>query len=134
MILHQRHRVDNVQIECFSFDNTSYLTGDTVWFKAYVANASDFTASKSPDYTERRSIKSRQAKKLISSVESTLAYADVPKKAANTAGSNGSGIAIPLYDGNTAYAVSPDKAVYFWTGSSEDVPDETWQEEYLKFK
>ena len=29
------------------FDNTSYLTGDTVWFKAYVVNASDFTASKS---------------------------------------------------------------------------------------
>ena len=89
---------------------------------------------KKSDYTERRNIKSRQAKELISSVESTLAYADVPKKAANTAGSNGSGIAIPLYDGNTAYAVSPDKAVYFWTGNSEDVPDETWQKEYLKFK
>ncbi|MCQ2073512.1 MAG: hypothetical protein MJY96_10380 [Bacteroidaceae bacterium] len=29
------------------FDNTSYLTGDTVWFKAYVVNASDLTASKS---------------------------------------------------------------------------------------
>ncbi|MCQ2073487.1 MAG: hypothetical protein MJY96_10255, partial [Bacteroidaceae bacterium] len=29
------------------FDNTSYLTGDTVWFKAYVVNASDFSASKS---------------------------------------------------------------------------------------
>ena len=29
------------------FDNTSYMTGDTVWFKAYVVNASDFTASKS---------------------------------------------------------------------------------------
>ncbi|MCQ2073563.1 MAG: hypothetical protein MJY96_10650, partial [Bacteroidaceae bacterium] len=29
------------------FDNTSYLTGDTVWFKAYVVNASDLTAAKS---------------------------------------------------------------------------------------
>ncbi|MCQ2127744.1 MAG: hypothetical protein MJZ06_09975, partial [Bacteroidaceae bacterium] len=29
------------------FDNTSYMTGDTVWFKAYVVNASDFTAAKS---------------------------------------------------------------------------------------
>ena len=29
------------------FDNTSYMTGDTVWFKAYVVNASDFSASKS---------------------------------------------------------------------------------------
>ena len=29
------------------FDNTSYMTGDTVWFKAYVVNASDLTASKS---------------------------------------------------------------------------------------
>ena len=29
------------------FDNTSYITGDTVWFKAYVVNASDLTASKS---------------------------------------------------------------------------------------
>ncbi|MCQ2127781.1 MAG: hypothetical protein MJZ06_10170 [Bacteroidaceae bacterium] len=29
------------------FDNTSYMTGDTVWFKAYVVNASDMTAAKS---------------------------------------------------------------------------------------
>ena len=29
------------------FDNSSYMTGDTVWFKAYVVNASDFTAAKS---------------------------------------------------------------------------------------
>ena len=29
------------------FDNTSYLIGDTVWFKAYVVNASDMTAAKS---------------------------------------------------------------------------------------
>ncbi len=29
------------------FDNTSYMTGDTVWFKAYVVNASDLTAAKS---------------------------------------------------------------------------------------
>ena len=86
------------------------------------------------DYTETRSIKSRQAKKLIASVESKIAYADVPKKTANTTGNNGSGIqVITFYDGNTAYAVTPDKAVYFWTSGSEDVPDEAWQEEYLKF-
>ena len=29
------------------FDNTSYMTGDTVWFKAYVVNASDLTVAKS---------------------------------------------------------------------------------------
>jgi hypothetical protein len=86
------------------------------------------------DYTETRSIKSRQAKKLISSVESKITYADVPKKTTNAAGNNGSGIqVITFYDGNTAYAVTPDKAVYFWTSGSEDVPDEAWQEEYLKF-
>lgn len=87
------------------------------------------------DYTETRSIKSRQAKKLIASVNTKIASADVPKKTANTAGGNGSGIqVITFYDGNTAYAVTPDKAVYFWTSGSEDVPDEAWQEEYLKFK
>lgn len=90
---------------------------------------------KKSDYTERRSIRSRLAKELISSVESKIAYADVSKKTANTAGNNGSGIqVITFYDGNTAYAFTPDKAVYFWTSGSNDVPDETWQEEYLNFK
>ena len=55
------------------------------------------------DYTETRSIKSRQAKKLIASVNTKIASADVPKKTANTAGGNGSGIqVITFYDGNTA--------------------------------
>lgn len=86
------------------------------------------------DYTETRSIKSRQAKELISSVETKIASADVPKKTANTAGSNGVVIHVAtFYDGNTAYVLTPDKAAYFWTSGSEDVPDEAWQEEYLKF-
>jgi len=87
------------------------------------------------DNSETRSIKSRQAKKLISSVDSKIAYADVPKKTANAVRGNGVVIHVTtFYDGNTAYAVTPDKAAYFWTNGSEDVPDEAWQEEYLKFK
>lgn len=79
------------------------------------------------DYTERRSIKSRKAKELISSVENSLAYADIVKEATNTAASNGSGAqVITFYDGNTAYAVTPKKVVYFWTSSSKEVPDGTW--------
>ena len=90
---------------------------------------------KKSDYTETRNIKSRQAKKLIASVESKIAYADVPKKTTNTAGSNRVVIHVTtFYDGNTAYVVTPHKAAYFWTNGSEDVPDQTWQEEYLKFK
>lgn len=87
------------------------------------------------DHAEVRRITSRQAKKLISSVESKIYSANVPKKTTNTAGGNGAGIqVITFYDGNTAYAFTPDKAVYFWTSYSEDIPDEAWQEEYLKFK
>ena len=87
------------------------------------------------DYTESRSIKSRQAKKLMSSVESKIAYVGVPNNTANTVRSNGVVIHVAtFYDGNTAYVVTPDNAAYFWTNGSEDIPDETWQEEYLKFK
>ncbi len=88
---------------------------------------------KKSDYTESRRIKSRQAKELISSVESKIAYADTPNTA-NTVRSNGVVIhVVTFYDGNTAYVVTPDKAAYFWTSGSEDIPDEAWQEEYLKF-
>ena len=87
------------------------------------------------DYTESRSIKSRQAKKLMSSVESKIAYVGVPNNTANTVRSNGVVIHVAtFYDGNTAYVVTPDNAAYFWTNGSEDIPDEIWQEEYLKFK
>lgn len=86
------------------------------------------------DYSETRSIKSRQARKLILSVENKIAYADTPKSTANTVRSNGVVVYVTtFYDGNTAYAVTPGKAAYYWTSGSEDIPDETWQQEYLNF-
>ncbi len=80
------------------------------------------------DYIETRSIKPRKAKKLIASVENKIAYAETSGKAVNTVRNSGVVVyAEPMYDGNIAYALTPDKAAFFWTDGSDVVPDETWR-------
>ena len=81
------------------------------------------------DYIETRSIKPRQAKKLIASVESKIAYADNTDSSVNNENNNGVDyFSETIYEGIFAYAVTPDKVAYFWTDGSDDVPDETWRE------
>ena len=83
------------------------------------------------DKTENRSIKSNIAKNLESSIHKSFEHAESPQSASVQ---EYSGAFISFYDGYTAYAVTPDKAVYFWTNMSANIPDDLWMEELLKLK
>ena len=93
---------------------------------------------KEADKTETRSIKASLAKELEASVNKKIAdtetaattpvtvtvYKDIPE-------------VVMVYEGDYAFAVTPDKAVYSWAsykGQYNGINDELWQKEKDQFK
>jgi len=58
------------------------------------------------------------------------------KRKDNMALPNGLPMVDILYDGDVAIAITPDKAVSFWTWDPwpEKMPEGAWKQEYLKFR
>ena len=93
---------------------------------------------KEADKTETRSIKPNLAKELEASVNKRIADIET---AVNTPviiqEIDGIPEVVMVYEGNYAFAVTPDKAVYSWANSSigryNGIDDELWQKEKDQF-
>jgi len=93
---------------------------------------------KEADKTETRSIKSDLAKELETSVNKKIAEIE---KAVSTPITVNVYDGLPevdiIYDGDIAFAVTPDKAAHFWAEGLKDylgINDDIWQQEVDKFK
>ena len=96
---------------------------------------------KEADATETRSIKADLAKELEASVNKKIA--DIEYAVNNPVIVEVYDGVLPVvdifYDGDVAYAITPDKAAYLWTwntvnGEYIGIKDEIWQQEIDKFK
>ena len=96
---------------------------------------------KEADATETRSIKADLAKELEASVNKKIA--DIEYAVNNPVIVEVYDGVLPVvdifYDGDVAYAITPDKAAYLWTwntvnGEYTGIKDEIWQQEIDKFK
>ena len=96
---------------------------------------------KEADATETRSIKADLAKELETSVNKKIA--DIEYAVNNPVIVEVYDGVLPVvdifYDGDVAYAITPDKAAYLWTwntvnGEYIGIKDEIWQQEIDKFK
>jgi len=93
---------------------------------------------KEADKTETRSIKADLAKELEASVNKKIA--DIQKSVSTPVTVNvydGIDEVVMVYEGNYAFAVTPDKAVYSWAskmGKYKGINDEIWQQETDQFK
>jgi hypothetical protein len=94
---------------------------------------------KEADKTETRSIKSDLANELEASVNKKIAdieYA-VNNPVIVEVYEGGFPEVDIIYDGDIAFAVTPDKAAHFWAWSMKDylgINDDIWQQEIDKFK
>jgi hypothetical protein len=93
---------------------------------------------KEADKTETRSIKSNLAKELETSVNKKIA--DI-EKAVSTPITVNVYDGLPevdiIYDGDIAFAVTPDKAAHFWAWNMKEylgINDDIWQQEIDEFK
>ena len=85
--------------------------------------------------TDIRSIEPELAANLESSVNNKIIYIDTLRlNRRNTEGGALPQVEI-FYDANTVCALTPHKAAFYWTYNlSENLQDEIWQEEILKFR
>ena len=94
---------------------------------------------KEADKTETRSIKPNLAKELEASVNKRIADIETAVTTPVTVTVyKGLDEVVMVYEGNYAFAVTPDKAVYSWANSSigryNGIDDEIWQKEKDQFK
>ena len=94
---------------------------------------------KEADKTKTRSIKSNLVKDLEASVNKKIA--DIEYAVSNPVivevYDDGLPIVDILYDGDIAFAITPDKAAHFWAWGMKDylgINDDIWQQEIDKFK
>ena len=93
---------------------------------------------KEADKSETRSIKADMARELEASVNKKIA--DIEKAVTTPVTVNiyeGFDEVVTIYDGDYAFAVTPDKAVYSWAssmGKYKGINDDIWQQEIDKFK
>ncbi len=85
------------------------------------------------DKTETKRIESGLAQKLEKILNDQILSYDAPKSTNNQVKTEGLLDVTMVYEGFTAYAITSDKAVSFWTDMSKNLPDSIWQEELLKF-
>lgn len=71
--------------------------------------------------TETIDVESDLAEKLASSLNGNIANAAVPDEAV-------------FYEGNLGYAIIPGKSASCWTGDFDEIPDEIWWNESLRFE
>jgi hypothetical protein len=111
---------------------------DKVLWSLFLVNAEGKYSLKykKGDATETRSIESYLAKDLESAVKNQISDIEYAINNPDTVLVPGG---IPLvdmiYDGDIAYAITPDKAVSCWTWYEwpEKMPDGVWKQESLKF-
>ena len=91
---------------------------------------------KEADKTEKRGVAPDMAKELEETVNSKIA--DVEHALTNPVTvtvPSGLPMVDIIYDGDVAFAITPDKAVSFWTWYPwpDKMPEGAWKQEYLKF-
>ena len=111
---------------------------DKVLWSLFLVNAEGKYSLKykKGDATETRSIESYLAKDLESAVNKHISDIDYAVNNPDTVlVPSGIPLVDMIYDGDIAYAITPDKAVSCWTWYEwpEKMPDGVWKQESLKF-